>query len=258
MEDALAIMGRVKPVSEAEILGATPLPPLVGAHPPPVRDPGPLLERTIAEWGGHDDLWLFGYGSLIWNPGFDHSEARPAQVRGWHRALKMWSRVNRGSIDKPGLVFGLLSGGSCRGMVFRIPQTIALETLGRLWLREMPTGVYDPRWLHCRTAQGPVRALAFTLSRKSPNFTGTLSEERYREIFATAVGRYGSSLDYARQTLEALQRHGIRDSALARLLRLATHSPAEMATSADSQALAASLHLSPSDSPSSPSKGTTP
>ncbi|WP_225781673.1 gamma-glutamylcyclotransferase [Xenophilus sp. Marseille-Q4582] len=193
-----------------------------GALPPPLRDPAPLLDRTIEEWGGHEDLWLFGYGSLIWRPDFEFAERRPAQVQGWHRALKMWSRVNRGSPEVPGLVFGLLSGGSCRGVVFRIPAAAGLETLGRLWLREMPTGVYDPRWLRCATPGGPVRALAFTLSRKSPNFTGTLSDARYREIFATATGRYGSSLDYARQTFEELQRHGIHDAALARLMRLAS------------------------------------
>jgi cation transport protein ChaC len=142
-------------------------------------------------------------------------------VHGWHRALKMWSRVNRGSVQTPGLVFGLLSGGSCRGMVFRVPRADGLETLRRLWLREMPTGVYDPRWLRCGTAEGDVRALAFTLSRRSPNFTGELSDERYRHIFAHAVGRYGSSLDYAQQTLMELRRHSIHDAALARLVALA-------------------------------------
>ena len=189
--------------------------------PRPLRDPQPMLERAIADWGGRDDLWLFGYGSLIWRPEFGFAERRAASVHGWHRALKMWSRVNRGSVQTPGLVFGLLSGGSCRGVVFRVPKDEGLETLKRLWLREMPTGVYDPKWLQCGTAEGPVRALAFTLSRRSPNFTGELSDERYRHIFANAVGRYGSSLDYARQTLLELQRHAIHDVALARLVALA-------------------------------------
>ena len=133
----------------------------------------------------------------------------------------MWSRINRGSVQTPGLVFGLLSGGSCRGMVFRVPSAHGLDTLKRLWLREMPTGVYDPRWLKCNTPEGPVRALAFTLSRRSPNFTGELSDDRYRHIFTHAVGRYGSSLDYARQTLLELRRHSIHDAALARLVALA-------------------------------------
>ena len=144
---------------------------------------------------------MFGYGSLIWRPEFDFVERRPALVHGWHRALKMWSRINRGTPEQPGLVFGLLSGGSCRGMVFRVPRADGLETLGRLWLREMPTGVYDPRWLDCHTPGGPVRSLAFTLSRRSPNYTGVLDDEHYRSIFRQARGRYGSSIDYARQTL---------------------------------------------------------
>jgi cation transport protein ChaC len=188
--------------------------------PPPLRDPQPLLDRTIAEWGGSEDLWLFGYGSLIWRPDFDFIERQPAHVHGWHRALKMWSRVNRGTPENPGLVFALLTGGSCRGMAFRIPACDGLETLRKLWLREMPSGVYDPRWLECVTPRAKVRALAFTLSRHSPSFTGELSEERYRHIFTTATGRYGTSIDYARQTLEELERHSIHDAALARLLRL--------------------------------------
>ena len=196
--------------------------------PVPLRDPQPMLERVIEQWGGHHDLWLFGYGSLIWKPDFDFAERRPARVHGWHRALKMWSRVNRGTVANPGLVFGLLSGGSCHGMVFRIPAHEVLETLGRLWLREMPTGVYDPRWLDCVTPHGRVSALAFTLSRRSPNYTGELDDARYRAIFASAAGRYGSSLDYARQTLLELRRHSIHDAALARLVRLA-----EDAASAD-------------------------
>ncbi|WP_213956999.1 gamma-glutamylcyclotransferase [Variovorax sp. dw_954] len=189
--------------------------------PKPLRDPKPMLDRVIEQWGGHHDLWLFGYGSLIWKQEFEHAERRPAKVHGWHRALKMWSRVNRGTPANPGLVFGLLSGGSVQGMVFRIPAAEGLETLGRLWLREMPTGVYDPRWLDCSTPGGKVRALAFTLSRRSPNFTGELGEARYREIFASAAGRYGTSIDYARQTLLELRRHGIHDAALARLVRMA-------------------------------------
>ena len=188
-----------------------------------------MLDRVIGEWGGHRDLWLFGYGSLIWRPEFGFVERHPARVHGWHRALKMWSRVNRGTVQNPGLVFGLLSGGSCRGMVFRVPAAEGLETLGRLWLREMPTGVYDPRWLECITPHSKVRALAFTLSRHSPNFTGELSDEHYRHIFASAAGRYGTSLEYAQQTLLELRRHSIHDAALARLVRLAESHMSAMA-----------------------------
>ncbi len=214
----------------------------------PLRDPKPMLDRVIDEWGGHQDLWLFGYGSLIWRPEFGFIERHPARVHGWHRALKMWSRVNRGTVENPGLVFGLLSGGSCRGMVFRVPAADGLETLGRLWLREMPTGVYDPKWLDCTTPHGSVRALAFTLSRRSPNFTGNLDDERYRHIFASAVGRYGSSLDYAQQTLLELRRHSIHDAALARLVRLAE---ARLSAEADCGGSPAPVYPSASSSDSS-------
>jgi cation transport protein ChaC len=186
----------------------------------PLRDPQPMLERTLHEWGGHDDLWIFGYGSLIWRPDFEYAERRPALVHGWHRALKMWSRINRGTPERPGLVFGMLSGGCCRGMVFRIPRAEGHATLTRLWSREMVTAVYDPKWLTCHTSQGPVQALAFTLSRKSPSHTGVLSEEEYRAIFSEATGKYGTTLEYARLTLEELRRHNIRDRRLERLLKL--------------------------------------
>ena len=186
--------------------------------PPPVRDPAPLLAQTLREWNGKSDLWVFGYASLIWNPEFDFVESRPARVHGWHRALKMWSRVNRGTPDCPGLVFCMLSGGSCLGQVFRIPHRDGAATLERLWAREMPTGVYDPRWLQCHTPKGPVRALAFTLARSSPNYTGDLSAQQYQQIFSESCGRYGSTLDYARLTLNSLAERGIEDTALRKLL----------------------------------------
>ena len=187
-------------------------------YPRPNRDPLPMLEHARSDWGGRGDLWLFAYASLIWRPDFDVAEQRPARVHGWHRALKMWSRVNRGTPAVPGLVFALLSGGSCHGAVLRVPQHAAESVLQQLWDREMPTGVYDPRWLHCVTEQGPVRALTFTLSRRSPNFTGELSAQQYREIFDRACGRYGTTLDYASKTLHCLREHGIHDPALHRLL----------------------------------------
>lgn len=186
----------------------------------PHRDPAVMLEQSLAEWGGQDDLWIFGYGSLIWRPDFDFLERRAARVHGWHRALKMWSRINRGTPERPGLVFGLLTGGCCRGVVFRIAREHGGETLARLWKREMSTAVYDPRWLMAQTDAGPVRALAFTLSRRSPSHTGELSEEEYRAIFALASGIYGTTLDYAHRTLQELRRHDIRDRNLEKLLRL--------------------------------------
>lgn len=203
--------------TDARTPRAAPVPTM----PPPLRDPAPMLEQVRQQWGGRRDLWVFGYASLIWNPQVPHAERRAARVHGWHRALQMWSRVNRGTPECPGLVYALLSGGCCDGIVLRVPRRVGHEALDQLWAREMPTGVYDPRWLRCHTPHGEVSALAFTLSRKSPNYTGRLDDARYRQIFTESCGRYGTTLDYARQTYDSLLAHGVRDRALERLLRLA-------------------------------------
>lgn len=186
----------------------------------PGRDPQALLARTTREWGGRGELWVFGYASLLWNPEFAYDEHRPAFVRGWHRALRMASRINRGTPERPGLVFALLPGGSCHGAVFRVPRSHAVDALEGLWQREMPTGVYDPRWLPCRTPQGEVSALAFTLSRKSPQHTGRLSEAQLVEILRHARGRYGTTLDYLLRTARSLQERGVRDHEIERLVLL--------------------------------------
>ena len=192
-----------------------------------------MLDAVLREWGGHSDLWIFGYASLIWRPEFEFEEQRFASVRGYHRALKMWSRLNRGTPECPGLVFGLLPGGSCRGMVYRIARSHVAAALPALWQREMPNGVYDPRWLRCETLpvsgssrppvnvkSSDVRALAFTLSRRSPSHTGPLTEEIYRTIFSDACGRYGTTREYAQNTYDKLREIGIEDRALGKLLEV--------------------------------------
>lgn len=189
--------------------------------------PGParsaqLLQRTRDEWrSSGDDLLLFAYGSLIWRPDFDYTEAVPARVLGYHRVLRMRSRVNRGSPQEPGLVLALVSGGSCRGLVYRVPRAEGEAVLDRLWAREMPNGVYEPRWLNGLTPGGRLKALAFTLSRQSPNWTGALHEAELVHIFRHAQGRYGTTLDYLLRTVHGLRAHGIRDRELERQAHLA-------------------------------------
>ena len=183
------------------------------------------FEAIKSQWGGKTDLWIFGYASLIWRPEFAFAESRIATVRGYHRALKMWSTLNRGTPERPGLVFGLLPGGSCKGMVFRIPRAKAAAALVPLWEREMPHAVYHPKWLRCQTLHNgeptQVTALAFTLSKSSPDHTGDLELETYRKIFAESSGRYGTTHDYAQMTYDGLRKVGIHDRALGRLLALA-------------------------------------
>lgn len=187
----------------------------------PFRDPEPMRQRITAQWGGREDLWVFGYASLIWRPEFEAAERRPAWVGGWHRALRMRSRINRGTPEVPGLVFALLPGGSCRGVAYRVPRQRVGEELERLWAREMPTGVYDPRLVPTRTPEGPVRALTFTLSRRSPACLPPLDDATLLDILRTARGRYGTTLEYLVETAGALHACGIQDREITRLMNVA-------------------------------------
>jgi cation transport protein ChaC len=191
----------------------------VSAYP---HDPAARLALLRAQWGGRGDLWVFGYASLIWRPEFEAAEHRPALVRGWHRALRMRSQINRGTPQQPGLVFALMAGGACRGFVYRMRPETAEAELERLWDREMVGGgIYDPRFLPCETPQGAVPALAFTLSRRSEHYTGRLCDEEVLAILRHARGRYGSTLDYLVDTATALREKGVIDREVERLVSLA-------------------------------------
>jgi len=186
-----------------------------------LKCPQAALAQLRAQWQGHATWWIFGYASLIWRPEFDAAEHRPALVHGWHRALRMRSRVNRGTPQQPGLVCALLPGGAVRGMVYRLRPEQAEAELERLWAREMPTGVYDPRLLPCDTAQGRVTALAFTLSRRSEACLPRLPDAEICHILRHARGRCGTTMAYLAQTEAALRAHGVRDRELERLMDLA-------------------------------------
>ncbi len=186
-----------------------------------MRDPGPALAQLRRQWQGHGERWVFGYASLIWRPEFDAAEHRSALVHGWHRALRMRSRVNRGTPQQPGLVFALLPGGACRGVVYRLRADSAEAELDRLWAREMPTGVYDARLLPCHTPQGAVVALAFTLSRRSESCLPRLPDAEVLHILRHAHGRYGSTLAYLAETAAALRERGVHDREIERLMALA-------------------------------------
>lgn len=173
--------------------------------------------QALDGWQGDQDLWVYAYGSLIWNPEFEFEERRHSMLRGHHRSLCLWSRVNRGTPHTPGLVFGLDRGGSCRGVSFRIRARDVPDSFRALWRREMATGAYHPRWLRCATDCGPVQALAFVMDRKNPGYVPGLADDHTLEIVCRASGRYGPCIDYVMQTHEALKAAGIQDKRLARL-----------------------------------------
>lgn len=198
------------------------------AYPPPI-DAGRLLsdaelaeslDAALADWNGADDLWIFGYGSLIWNPQVPAVEMVRARVHGYHRGLYLWSRVNRGTPERPGLVLALDRGGSCSGVALRVAGGGARPHFEALWRREMSMGSYRPEWLNCVLDDGRhVRALAFVIRREASAYTGRLSDTTLRTVLGCATGRYGTTLDYVCRTVAALREHGMPDHALEAMLR---------------------------------------
>ncbi|MDH4115397.1 MAG: gamma-glutamylcyclotransferase [Burkholderiaceae bacterium] len=179
------------------------------------------LERFLEGWDGAAPVWVFGYGSLIWKPELAFDRRVTARVHGYHRRLCLWSRVNRGTPESPGLVAGLDRGGSCAGVAYRVPGPLARSQLEQLWEREMFMGSYTPRWLRCRLPDGAHEAaLAFVVRQDAPNYAGKLSEPDILEVFRRgSCGRFGTSLEYLVNTVRSLHEHGLRDPHLERLVR---------------------------------------
>lgn len=159
-------------------------------------------------------VWIFAYGSLIWNPAFHFAEARPGRVFGWHRSFCFSVHMGRGSPARPGLMLALDRGGCCDGLIFRIAPEAEDEETDILWRREMLSGAYIPRWVRATTPDGPVGAIAFTMNRRHPRYTGRLPEAEICECLAFARGELGSAAEYLFNTVEHLQGLGIRDRRL--------------------------------------------
>jgi cation transport protein ChaC len=179
------------------------------------------LEAALAHWDRKSPVWVFGYGSLIWNPELSFDHRSTARVHGYHRRLCLWSRINRGTPECPGLVAGLDRGGSCAGVVYRVRAGSLRAEIERLWNREMFMGSYSPRWINCRLDSGPlVPALAFVVRRDAPNYAGKLSERQILAVFRRgSCGRFGTSLDYLINCVRGLREHGLRDPHFERLAR---------------------------------------
>lgn len=164
--------------------------------------------------------WVFAYGSLLWNPLFPFEEARLATLNGRHRRFCLWSLASRGTCNQPGLVLGLDRGGSCHGVVYRLPARLAKAELMLLWRREMVLGAYHPLWVTVRCGPSPLVALAFVVDRTHRQYTGKLTLGEQAEVLASAAGAFGSSADYLERARVALVTHGIVDPYLERLAEL--------------------------------------
>lgn len=167
------------------------------------------------------DFWVFGYGSLMWRPGFPYRERRAARVHGFHRALCVYSVRFRGTYRKPGLVLGLDRGGSCVGRAFRVAARDAAKVMAYLHAREMPHKVYDPRWLRVETPRGWVRAYTFVVRREHRQYAGRLSVRRMIPLILGGRGIGGTCLDYVRETVRHMDELCVADTPLHRVLAAA-------------------------------------
>ncbi len=166
---------------------------------------------------GGGDLWVFGYGSLMWRPGFDYLERHQARIAGYHRAFCVYSHVHRGTPERPGLVLGLSPGGSCRGMIYRVDAAKADETVEYLRAREQVTEVYrEARVAALRLPDGQriTGALTYVVDPSHEQFAGRLDFETQVRLIARGVGQSGANPDYLEGTVMHLREMGIRDRGL--------------------------------------------
>jgi cation transport protein ChaC len=168
-------------------------------------------------------VWVFAYGSLMWNPGFKVRESQTARLHGFHRAFCIYSEHYRGTPKKPGLILGLLAGGSCRGLAHRLPMEAYEKVRRYLWQREIENdGVYVEEVRPLRLADGrTVPALVYLADRAHRQFAGKLPLARSVKLVRQGSGATGSNIDYVRNTMTRLRELGLRDRTLEELARCA-------------------------------------
>ncbi len=177
------------------------------------------LDRILLD---HDegDLWVFGYGSLMWKPEMDFAEMRPALLQGWHRRFCLWQWRYRGSRRCPGLMLALDRGGACRGVAYRLAAPGVRDKVSAVWKREMVGNGYRPRWVKLVTRQGSVRGLVFTANTESERYAGRIDDGIVADHIAQACGEAGPSAEYLLETVLKCEELGIHDPFLWRLQEL--------------------------------------
>jgi cation transport protein ChaC len=179
------------------------------------------LDKILAHHPHDHDVWLFGYGSLMWNPAMHFAEKRGGRVLGWHRKYCLWLEAGRGSPEAPGLMLALDRGGAASGALFRVPADQARAELMLPFRRELFTHSYDVRWVSVMTPDGPLRAVTFVANREGLRYVRRLDLERVAHHVATASGALGSCMEYLHRTLESLQELGLDDRMLREVYRIA-------------------------------------
>lgn len=168
----------------------------------------------------NQDVWIFGYGSLIWNPAIHFERKDIMTIYGFHRKFCLKTYLGRGNKEAPGLVLGLDHGGSCRGVAFKIPAKIAAHELEIIWRREMLSGSYIPRWLNGKIKGISVKALGFVVNKQEDRYVGDLTDVETATLISKANGFLGTCADYLINTSEHLEDLGIPDKKLSHLVKL--------------------------------------
>ena len=166
-------------------------------------------------------IWVFGYGSLMWNPDVRHSETEPGLLQGYHRRLCLRSTVYRGTPEQPGVVMGLAPGGNCPGRLFFIPKKHFFPDLLLLWDREMFAGTYLPKWVSVERNPHPIEALTFVANQNHEHYLPPVNLEETALLVSKAKGQRGTNMDYLKNTVEILHQLDLRDAVLERILNLA-------------------------------------
>jgi cation transport protein ChaC len=165
-----------------------------------------------------EDVWVFAYGSLMWNPAIHVAESQKAHVRGYHRTFCLTMSAGRGTPEAPGLMLSIDRGGSCSGVTHRIAAGQVESELSILWYREMLSGAYEPRWVNAEIeGTGRRRSLAFVINRSHPRYEGVLAENEVARRIATAKGQIGTNRDYLYRTIACLTELGVADGPMFRL-----------------------------------------
>lgn len=172
------------------------------------------VSTILARAPRREHIWVFGFGSLIWNPAFRFVERRTARIHGFHRQFCLWALVGRGSPERPGLMLSLEPGGSCTGVAYRLASRAAPTELDVIWRREMFTMAYRPVWTTAYTAKGPEPAIAFSANRQHERYAPGLAHAEVARLLATGSGPMGRCCDYLFDTVEHLRQLGIRDRRL--------------------------------------------
>jgi cation transport protein ChaC len=176
-----------------------------------------ILEEILQRHDPAQDLWVFGYGSLIWNPAFDFAEQRAALLRGWHRRFCLRMEIGRGTPERPGLMLALDHGGACKGVAFRIAAEKIRQELHVLWQREMFGGAYHARWVRLESGGEVIPAVTFVINRAHPRYIKELSVEQTAALIATGSGDLGTCREYLENTISHLKELGLSDAGLNRI-----------------------------------------